>query len=113
MTEILTPDQIIEALNEVRDQASNGINMLYEAEIELAKANAEAERKESLTFMRVGGLVADRTALAKLESADEREAADLAKAKYNRVKALLQSLNNQQTAIQTQARMVEITWRTS
>ena len=87
--------------------------MLYQAETELAKLNLEAERIENAAFMRIRGLVADRTALSKLESADARADADLAKAKYNRIKSHLQALSQDQTAVQTQARMVELTWKTA
>jgi N-acetylneuraminic acid mutarotase len=69
-----------------------------------------AGRAEAAAFLRINGLVADRTALAKLESSDLRAEAEIAKAKFNRVKTKLQQLNQSQSAIQTQARMVEITY---
>jgi len=111
MTEIITPDHIIRALTELREQASAGANALYEAEKNYLKLSLEAEKIEAASFMRIRGLVADRQALSKLESAEARETADLAKAQFNRIKTHLQLLNQQQTAIQTQARMVEITYR--
>lgn len=113
MTEIVTPDRIIRALAEIREKASAGIKLLYEAETELARLNLAADKIEAQSFMRIKGLVSDRQALAKLESAEAREAAELARAKYNRVKMQLQMLNQEQTAVQTQARMVELTYRNS
>lgn len=109
--EIVTPDQIIRDLKEIRDRASAGIEQLYEAETELAKLQLEADKVEASSFMRLRGLVSDRQALAKLESAEAKAAADLARAKYNRIKMHLQMLNQEQSAVQTQARMVEITYR--
>jgi hypothetical protein len=110
MTEIVTPDQVIRALTELRAEAEKGIEAQYRAEIELSQKQLEAERAEAAAFLRINGLVADRTALAKLESSDLRAEADIAKAKFNRVKTKLQQLNQSQSAIQTQARMVEITY---
>lgn len=110
MTEIVTPDQIIQALSEIRKQAERGIDAQYQAEVELAEKSLEADRIESAAYLRVSGLVADRQALAKLESGEARFQADLAIAKYNRIKSKLQNLQQQQSALQTQARMVEITY---
>ena len=110
MTEIVTPDQVIRALTELRAEAEKGIEAQYRAEVELSQKQLEAERAEAAAFLRINGLVADRTALAKLESSDLRAEADIAKAKFNRVKTKLQQLNQSQSAIQTQARMVEITY---
>lgn len=110
MTEIVTPDQIIKALAELRAEADRGIDAQYHAEIELSQKQLEADRIEAAAFLRINGLVADRQALAKLESSEARAEAELAKAKYNRVKTKLQQLTQAQSAIQTQARMVEITY---
>ena len=110
MTEIVTPDQIIQALTELRAEAEKGIEAQYRAEVELSQKQLEVDRLEAAAFLRINGLVADRQALAKLESSEARLEADLAKAKFNRVKTKLQQLNQSQSALQTQARMVEITY---
>lgn len=110
MSEIVTPDQIIQALGEIRREAEKGIQAQYEAEVELAEKTLAAEKLEAGVYLRIQGLVADRQALAKLEASEARFEADLAKAKYNRVKTKLQSLQQAQSALQTQARMVEITY---
>jgi hypothetical protein len=110
MTEIVTPDQIIKALADLRAEADKGIEAQYRAEVELSQKQLEVDRLEAAAFLRINGLVADRQALAKLESSEARLQADLAKAKFNRVKTKLQQLNQAQSALQTQARMVEITY---
>jgi hypothetical protein len=104
------PEKLMRALTELRAEAEKGIEAQYRAEVELSQKQLEAERAEAAAFLRIYGLVADRTALAKLESSDLRAEADIAKAKFNRVKTKLQQLNQSQSAIQTQARMVEITY---
>lgn len=111
MSEIVTPDRIIQALTELRREAEKGIEAQYQAEADLARKQIEAERIEATAFLRIDGLVSDRQALAKLESQDARLEADLAKAAYNRVRTKLNQLNQAQSALQTQARMVEITYQ--
>jgi len=113
LTEIVTPDQIIQMLAEIRTEAEKGIEAQYHAEVDLAKKQAEADRVESTTYLRIDGLVSDRQALAKLESAEAREAVDLARAKLNRIKLKLNQINQAQSALQTQARMVELTYKTA
>lgn len=110
MTEIITPDRIIQALTENRREAEKGIDALYHAELDLAQKQLDADRIESAAYLRMQGLVADRTALAKLESSQARFEVDLAKAKVNRIKTKLQQIQQTQSALQTQARMVEITY---
>jgi len=111
--DIVTPDQIIQALAEIRAEAEKGIEAQYHAEVELAHKSAEADRVESAAFLRIDGLVSDRQALAKLESAQSREEMDLSRAKLNRIKLKLNQLNQAQSALQTQARMVELTYKTA
>jgi hypothetical protein len=67
----------------------------------LSQKQLEVDRLEAAAFLRINGLVADRQALAKLESSEARLEADLAKAKFNRVKTKLQQLNQAQSALQT------------
>ena len=111
MSEIVTPDRIIQALTELRREAEKGIEAQYQAEADLARKQTEAERIEATAFLRIDGLVSDRQALAKLESQEARLEAELAKAAYNRVRTKLNQLNQAQSALQTQARMVEITYQ--
>ena len=111
MTTIVTPDAVIEALNACRAEAEKGIQAQYEAELQMSHATLEAERLEAQAFIDATGTVADRVALAKLASAEAKASAEIAKARYNRVRTKLKQLELTQTALQTQARMVEITWR--
>jgi hypothetical protein len=111
MDKIITPDNVIEALSAVRDEAEKGITAQYEAELQMSHAMLEAEKIEAKVFLESEGPVADRTAKARLAAAEYKVAADIAKARYNRVRTKLKQLELTQTALQTQARMVEITWR--
>jgi hypothetical protein len=108
-----TPDSVIGELVAIRQQASKGVDALYAAEVKLAQLNNEAETVEAKALISAEGTVVDRQAVAKLKSAEQRLAADIAKAELNRVRAKLKVLSEQQMSVQTEARMVEMMYRTA
>lgn len=111
--EIRTPDQIIAELVEIRNQAAQGVDAQFQAEAELVRLTLAAERAEALAVLEAQGTVVDRQAIAKLKSEEDRLAADLARAKLNRIKTKLKQLSEAQMNVQTQARMVELTYKTA
>lgn len=113
MTSISTPDNIIDNLVDIRGQADAGIRAQYEAEVKVAKLELEADKIEALALIEADGNVAHKQAVAKIKSADARLEADLAKAEYNRIRLKLRHLELAQSSLQTQAKMVELTWRTA
>lgn len=113
MTSISTPDNIIEGLVDIRAQAEAGIKAQYDAEVKMANLQLEADKVEALALINAEGSVAHKEAIAKLKSAEARLEADIARAEYQRIKTKLRHLELAQSSLQTQARMVEITWRTA
>jgi hypothetical protein len=113
MTSISTPDNIIENLVDIRNQAEAGIRAQYEAEVKVANLELEADRIEAQALIEAQGSVAHKEAIAKIKSADARLEADIARAEYNRIKLKLRHLELAQSSLQTQAKMVELTWRTA
>lgn len=111
MTSISTPDAIIEQLVAIRQEAEKGIRAQYEAEVKTAELELEAEKQFALEFIKAVGSVAHKEAVAKLKSGDARLAADVAKAEWQRIKTRLRHLELAQSSLQTQAKMVEITYR--
>lgn len=113
MTSISTPDNIIDNLVDIRNQADAGIRAQYEAEVKVAKLELEADTIEAKALIEADGNVAHKQAIAKIKSADARLEADLARAEYNRIRIKLRHLELAQSSLQTQAKMVELTWRTA
>ncbi len=111
--DIRTPDAIIHELVEIRREAAKGVEAQFAAEEEMVRLVLAAERAEALAVLEAQGTVVDRQAVAKLKSEDERLQADLAKAKLNRIKTKLRQLSEAQMNVQTQARMVELTYKTA
>ena len=111
--EFQTPDSIIRELADVRAEAAKGVDALLEAETEVAKLDFEYSRVHAQALLAAVGTVVDRQALASLDAAEIKLKLDIARAKMNRVKAKLRHLQDVQTNIQTQARMVELTYKTA
>jgi Tfp pilus assembly protein PilX len=84
-----------------------GVAALYDAEIKLAEAEHELDTTEARTFIASEGTVADRQALARLESADARLRRDIAKAEVNRIRVKLKGLESAMMANATMAKIMD------
>jgi hypothetical protein len=102
-----TPSQVIQSLQDIQTEMARGLGVLYDSEVKLADAENNYEKTLQLAFINAQGTVADRTAISRLQAADARLEADLAKATYNRVKTKLKQLELAQMSTQTAARMIE------
>ena len=105
---MLTPSQIILQIQELNSENQKGSNALYEAERALAEAELELDTVEQKAFIRAQGTVADRTALARLESAESRFQRDLRRAELNRIKTKLKGLESALMASATMAKIMDM-----
>lgn len=103
----MTPTEIQRQIAELIAENNKGANALFECETALAEAEHELDTIEQKAFIRVEGTVADRTALAKLESADARLQRDLRKAELNRVKTKIRAIESALMALATQAKLLQ------
>jgi len=110
--DIITPGQIIQELQRLTAEMDKGSSALYDAECRLADAEAAYDKAVSLAFINNQGTVADRQAVAKLQSVDEKLKADLARAEFNRVKVKMKTLSDQATMMAVMSKNVELQWRT-
>lgn len=99
--------EIVRELNRLTSELSRGFEALYEAEVNLAEAEHDLDTVEQKAFINAQGTVADRTALARLESAQNRLQRDLRRAEVNRIKMKIRALESALTASQTMARLLE------
>ena len=113
LSDFQTPDSIIGDLVAIRVEAGKGVDALFAAEKDLIQAELAYDRAYSQALLNAQGTVVDRQALAVLGSIVEREARDVARAVVSRIKTKLRVLSEQQMSVQTQGRMVELTWKTS
>lgn len=108
-----SPDDIIRQLAEIRSEATKGVVAQYEAEVKMVTLELSAETAEAKALLNVGGTVAEKQAVAKIQTEELQLAAAIARAEYNRVKTKLRHLDAAQSSLQTAARMLEVTWRTA
>ena len=110
---IVTPDQIINELIEIRENAARGVEVLHQAELKMLRAELAVDKAEAIAYLNSEGSIGERNAKVKLIV--EQEALDYAvtKAEYNRVKSKLKQLELSQMSVQTQAKLVELTYRTA
>lgn len=112
-SEIIGPDDIIRELRRINHESAKGINILADAEKKAIELQLEAESAEARALIASSGNIPERQALAKIAAEDLRLEAEIAKAEVSRIKTKLRHLQDQQSNLQTQARMVELTWRTA
>ena len=110
--EIISPTHIIQELQRLTAEMDKGSNALYDAECKMADAEAAYDKAVSLAFLNNQGTVADRQAVAKLQSVDQKLQADLARAEFNRVKTKMKTLSDQATMMAVMSKNVELQWRT-
>jgi len=111
--EYKTPDSIIAELVDIRAEASKGVDALYNAELKLASASLDSDMAEAKALLEAEGNVAERQAFAKIQASEARHNEAIARAEFNRVKTKLKILEQSQMSVQTQARMVEMMYRTA
>jgi ABC-type Fe2+-enterobactin transport system substrate-binding protein len=102
----MLPSELITQLAELTQENRKGAEALYAAEVKLAEAEHELDTVEQRAFISAIGTVADRTALARLESADFRLQRDLRKAEANRVRMKIKGLESALMAVATQAKLI-------
>jgi hypothetical protein len=110
--EIISPGHIIQELQRLTAEMDKGSNALYDAECRLADAEAAYDKAVSLAFINNQGTVADRQAVARLQSVESKLQADLARAEFNRVKVKMKTLSDQATMMAVMSKNVELQWRT-
>tara|TARA_R110000868_G_scaffold273945_3_gene533210 strand:+ start:276 stop:629 length:354 start_codon:yes stop_codon:yes gene_type:complete len=110
---IITPDQIINELIDIRENASRGVEVLHAAEIKMLRTELAMDRAEAIAYLNSEGSIGERNAKVTLMVEDEALDYAVTKAEYNRVKTKLKQLELSQMSVQTQAKLVELTYRTA
>jgi len=105
------PSQVTEEIARLTRENHRGAEALFEAEVKLAEAEHELDLIEQRAFIKTQGTVADRTALAKLESADARLQRDLRRAELNRIKVKIKTIETSLMAIGTQVKLMQAEMR--
>lgn len=84
-----------------------GVEALFEAEEALAHAENELDTMEAKAFLSADGSVAEKTAKAKLAAASARLDRDIARAKVNRIKTKLRTIESEIMAQATMSKIMQ------
>jgi len=103
-----TPGTVIKELQRLIQENDRGGNAQYDAEIELADAEAELDRIETKEFLSASGTVAERERIARMKANEARLIRDLKKAEVSRIKQKIRALESALTANQTIARLIDL-----
>jgi hypothetical protein len=101
------PSQIVQELAALTAMNRKGAEALYEAEIDLAQAESDLDQVEATAFISATGSVAERQALAKLGSSELRFERDVARAKVNRIKVKLRTIESEIMAQATMSKILQ------
>lgn len=99
--------KITQALQELIQLNRQGVEYLFEAEEQLAHAEHDLDLAESKSFINSQGTIAERQAIARIESADLRLKRDLARAKVSRIKVKLRVIESEIMANATMSKLLQ------
>lgn len=110
--EIQTPQQVINELNRLQALSEKGVEALYQAEVKLVEAeNAYEVAYAKAILKHEGGTAQTKEALAKLDTADVKFVAQLARVERDRVKSKLKQISEASVACSVIGRQVELQFR--
>lgn len=110
---MLTPDLIIQELQDIRKASEKGIELLANAENKFIELDLKAETIEAQALLASEGTVVDRQARAKLASSEARYEASVARVEVQRIKTKLRHLNESMMAVMSAGKMIELQWKTA
>lgn len=104
--QVRTADQILSEIVQTRHELARGSDALYEAELAAERAEDAAQLALDRVYMTSEGSVEDRKAAGRKASAGERDAAFVARATYNRIRAKIRALEATLVSLQSELRWV-------
>lgn len=103
----MIPSDIAKELLELTQVNRQGVEALYDAEANLARAELDLDKTEASAFIQATGSVAERQAQAKLDAAEARFQRDLAKAQVNRIRTKIRAIESEIMAQATMAKIMQ------
>lgn len=110
--QIVSPGDVINELNRLRDLAEVGAEKIYSAQVALAEAESALDTAYAKSFIRHdGNTVALKEQLAALDTADLRFERDKCRAELDRLKLKMKTISDSMVAVSVIAKQVEMMWR--
>lgn len=113
MSQILTPDQLVNELRSLSARIAKGVSEVHNLELDLGLTNRQYDWAKARAILGAEGTADAKKAQAELAVTAEREAFDTASAAFSYAKGLLKSLESAQMSTMAQLRAVESTYRSA
>lgn len=97
-----TPDDVLREIHSVRAELSKAPAALYEAELKAERAEDAAQMMTDKALLTAEGSIPEKQALARIASADARDAAFISRAELNRVKTKTRGLESGLMSLQSE-----------
>lgn len=98
------PADVLQLIRETRHELMRGADYLHDAELTAERAEDAAQLAFDKVFMTAEGSIPERQATARAASTGERDAAIIARAVYNRVRAKIRALETSLVSLQSELR---------
>ncbi|MFB9776162.1 hypothetical protein [Brevibacterium otitidis] len=106
-----TPDSIIRELSEVRTNVARNAQIVRDYESAAMEAQRQLDHEFALAYKRASGSIEDRKQQAVIDTESFAHARDDTKIALNYAKARARGFESELSNLQTQARMVELTYK--
>jgi hypothetical protein len=113
MSQVLTPDQLVNELRSLSTRISRGVSEVHNLELDLATLAREYDWAKARAMLSAEGTVEAKKAQVELAVRSERAAYDTGNAAFNYAKGLLKSLESAQMSTMAQLRAVDSTYRSA
>lgn len=104
VTDVRTPDAILNEIRATRNELHRGPDALRDAELAAERAEEAAQLAFDKAFMTAEGSIPERQGVARAASVTERDQAFVARAAFNRARAKIRALEASLVSLQAELR---------
>ena len=102
MSEVRTPSDVLDLIRQTRHELMRGPDYLHDAELAAERAEDAAQLAFDKVLMLAEGSIPEKQAQARAASVEERDAAFIARATFNRVRAKIRALEASLVSLQAE-----------
>lgn len=107
MSEVRTPADVLDMIRQTRHELMRGPDYLQEAELAAERAEAAHQLAFDKVLMQVDGSIPEKQAQARAAVVEEQDAAFIARATYNRVRAKIRALESSLVSLQAELKWMK------
>lgn len=98
----ITPDDVLRQIRETRAELMRGSEYLHDAELAAERTEDAAQLAFDKVLMTVDGSIPEKQAQARAATVEERDAAFVARATFNRVRSKIKALESSLMSLQAE-----------